>query len=74
LSADKKHWVVQSVAEIAISDRGTVFYSTIRGRGTEQPEGHERSNSAENKFWVPDCVREGRTRKFYFVEYTRDAM
>lgn len=65
MSADKEYWIVRSVAKIAISDKGTVFYSTISGRGNEEPEGHERSNSAENKFWVPDCVSEGRTRKFY---------
>jgi hypothetical protein len=44
LSADKKYWIVRSVAKIAISDRGTVFYSTISGKGSEEPEGHEHSN------------------------------
>lgn len=65
MSADKKYWIVRSVTKIVISDRGTVLSSTISGNWSEEPVGHERSNSAENKFWVPDCVSEGRTRKFY---------
>jgi hypothetical protein len=39
LSADKKYWIVRSVAKIVISDKGAVFYSTISGNGGEEPEG-----------------------------------
>jgi hypothetical protein len=35
LSADKKYWIVQSFAEIVISDGGTVFNSTISGKWVE---------------------------------------
>jgi hypothetical protein len=55
LSADKKYWVVRSFAQIVISDRGTLFYPTIRGEGGEGFRGHGPSNTTGNKFLVTDC-------------------
>jgi hypothetical protein len=62
LSADKKYWIVQSFAAIVISDRGTVFNSTISGKGVGRGEGHEKST--EKKLQVLVCVSGSSERKF----------
>lgn len=73
LSADKKYWIVRSFTEIAISDSGSLFYSTIRGKGTELfSEAWAIQLAVKEVFGSILCYWKSKEKVLLTTAYTRD--